>query len=142
MLNHVENLILYEIQKGVIKERDYTYVKNQLFRLLQIEPTDQRVTFESIKYPSEALEPILDILEQKQMLDGSQVARDLFDAKIMNVFAKLPSDIEEIFFALYNQKHSLATNWYYNYMKNLNYIRVDRIKKNEFFKTFLQILST
>ncbi|MCD4827736.1 MAG: UDP-glucose--hexose-1-phosphate uridylyltransferase [Acholeplasmataceae bacterium] len=135
MLNHIENLILYEIQKGVIKERDYTYVKNQLFRLLQIEPTDQSVAFESIKYPSEALDPILDILEQKQILDGSQVARDLFDAKIMNVFAKLPSDIEEIFFALYNQKHSLATTWYYDYMKHLNYIRDERIKKNEFFKT-------
>lgn len=135
MLKHIENLIFYEIQKGVIKERDYTYVKNQLLNLLQIEPNDQNITYKSIKYPSEALNPILDILEQNQILDGSQIARDLFDAKIMNVFAKLPSDIEETFFALYNQKHSLATNWYYNYMKNLNYIRVDRIKKNEFFKT-------
>jgi UDPglucose--hexose-1-phosphate uridylyltransferase len=135
MLKLIESLIRYEIKQGVIKERDYVYVRNQLFKLLQIEPTDQDVSYDLINYPSDALDPILDLLEEKNILDGSKVARDLFDAKIMNVFAKLPSDIETIFFNLYKKDSKLSTEWYYNYMKALNYIRSERIEKNEFFKT-------
>jgi UDPglucose--hexose-1-phosphate uridylyltransferase len=135
MLKHIESLIRYEIKEGVIRERDYVYVRNQLFNLLQIQPTDQNIAYQQIEHPSDALDPILDLLEEKQILDGSKVARDLFDAKIMNIFAKLPSDIEDLFFNLYKKDSKLATSWYYNYMKALNYIRSDRIEKNEFFKT-------
>ncbi|BCR35260.1 UDP-glucose--hexose-1-phosphate uridylyltransferase [Mariniplasma anaerobium] len=135
MLKLIESLIRYEIRQNVIKERDYVYVRNQLFNLLRIEPTDQDISYESIGYPSDALDPILDILEEQHILDGSKVARDLFDAKIMNVFAKLPSEIEDLFFNLYKKDSKLATDWYYNYMKALNYIRSERIEKNEFFKT-------
>lgn len=135
MLKYIENLIRYEIKEGIIKERDYVYVRNQLFNLLQLQPTDQDISYESIMHPSDALNPLLDTLEEKHILDGSKVARDLFDAKIMNIFAKLPSDIENIFFDLFKNDSKLATNWYYKYMKALNYIRVDRIEKNEFFKT-------
>jgi UDPglucose--hexose-1-phosphate uridylyltransferase len=135
MLRHIESLIRYEIKEGIIKERDYVYIKNQLFNLLQIQPTDQDIDYQSIEHPADALDPILDILEEKNILDGSRVARDLFDAKIMNIFAKLPSDIEDIFCNLYKKDPKLATTWYYNYMKALNYIRSERIEKNEFFKT-------
>lgn len=135
MLKLIESLIRYEIKQNIVKERDYVYLRNQLFNLLHIEPTDQDISYESIQHPSEALDPILDILEEKHILDGSKVARDLFDAKIMNVFAKLPSDIETIFFDFYKKDSKLATDWYFNYMKALNYIRSERIEKNEFFKT-------
>jgi galactose-1-phosphate uridylyltransferase len=45
MLRHIESLIRYEIKEGIIKERDYVYIKNQLFNLLQIQPTDQDIDY-------------------------------------------------------------------------------------------------
>ena len=37
MKKHVENLINYEIKKSVISKRDYVYVKNRLYDLLNLE---------------------------------------------------------------------------------------------------------
>lgn len=135
MKQHIENLIAFEIECTVIEERDYDYVKNQLYYLLGIENDGTYIEPVEIPYPAAALEPILDELEKKGVLDGSQIARDLFDAKLMNVFAKLPSDVEHYFYKLYGRNRRRATTWYYNYVKNLNYIREDRQMKNQSFET-------
>ena len=123
----IENLIQFEIDHQTIDQRDYHYVKNQIYRLLGLEHASDDLYPVSITTPSDALEPILDMLEQNQTLDGSQSHRDLFDAKIMNVFASLPSVIEKRFYQLHG---SMRTDWLYDYAKSLNYIRMDRIMKN------------
>lgn len=130
MKQHVENLINYEIIQGVITKRDYIYVKNQLYHLLSLQIDETIITPSPILYPSDALNPILDELEKTNFLDGSNVARDLFDAKIMNVFASLPSVIQSKFDHQFEIKASLATDFLYQYAKSLNYIRYDRILKN------------
>lgn len=135
MKQHVENLILFEIKNGIITSRDYVYVKNQLYHLLNLTVTPETIAPEPITLPSDALEPILDELERLNVLDGSVVARDLFDAKIMNVFASIPSVVQNHFDHLYQHSSTKATNWFYNYAKNLNYIRYDRILKNVSYET-------
>lgn len=131
MKKSVENLIAYELKKGVIDSRDYHYVKNQIYHLLQLENDSSFIEPKDIKYPSDALEPILDELERKGILDGSKVSRDLFDAKIMDIFSMMPSLVEKHFYQLHGRSKKAATNWYYQYMQNLNYIRMDRIIKNK-----------
>lgn len=133
MKQAIESLIQYEINRGIILKRDYHYIKNQLYHLLNL--TNDGIIYEpnKITYPQEALDIILDNLEQLGTLDGSQTQRDLFDAKIMNVFAKKPSDVESVFWSLYKESSLKATTWYYEYMKSLNYIRFDRILKNKHF---------
>ncbi|HCZ23769.1 MAG TPA: galactose-1-phosphate uridylyltransferase, partial [Acholeplasmataceae bacterium] len=130
MRQAIENLIHFEITKGVIQDRDVHYVRNQLYYLLKCEMMDDLPKPKQIDYPSDALEDILNQLENKNILDGSKISRDLMDAKIMNVFAKLPSDIEKEFYNRYQQEQASATSWYYHYMQSLNYIRMDRILKN------------
>lgn len=128
MKQHVENLINFEIIKNTIDKRDYIYVKNQLYHLLNIEHDDLIYIPKTISHPASALNPILDILEANNTLDGSNTARDLFDAKIMNIFTMLPSQIQQRFDDYKNSK--AATSWLYDYSKNVNYIRFDRILKN------------
>lgn len=130
MKQHIENLIAFEIEKGIIESRDYHYVKNQLYYLLGETILDEKFSPQLIQTPSEALEPILDILVQKGRLHDSVVERDLFDAKIMNVFSSLPSTLEKNYYALHKTSKSKATDYLYNYAKSLNYIRYDRILKN------------
>ncbi len=130
MKQHIENLIHYEISKGIITKRDYVYVKNQLYHLLNQSFDDVIYHPNLIIYPSDALNPILDSLEKDGVLDGSFVSRDLFDAKIMNVFASLPSVVQQMFDEKFNIAPKHATNFLYNYAKSLNYIRYDRILKN------------
>lgn len=135
MKQYIEDLINYELCRSVIDIRDYHYVKNQIYHLLRIDPDSTKVNPVKIKHPSDALEPILDALEKIGVLDGSQIARDLMDAKIMDIFARMPSDIEMYFYQLHSHKGDRATHWYYHYMQDLNYIRMDRILKNISFKT-------
>lgn len=133
MKKHIENLIQYEIKQGIIHNRDYVYVKNQLYHLLDVDLDDTVINFDDISTPSEALNPILDNLIKRNLLKDSIVERDLFDAKIMNIFASLPSTLEEKFYTLHNVSKQSATNFLYNYAKSLNYIRYDRILKNKSF---------
>lgn len=133
MNKHIESLIQYEIKQGIIHERDYIYVRNQLYDLLDVKLTDETVSYEVIQTPSEALEPILDELVKKGLLKNSTVERDLFDTKIMNVFAVLPSTLESRFYTLAAISKTDATDYLYNYAKSLNYIRYNRILKNKSF---------
>lgn len=130
MKQHIENLIHYEISQHTIDQRDYVYVKNQLYHLLDLEQTNDDIKPSDIKYPADALDPILDALEKQGKLDGSIVQRDLFDAKIMNVFAMLPSVVD---YKFKNFKKTKQTEWLYHYAQSLNYIRMDRIIKNKSF---------
>jgi UDPglucose--hexose-1-phosphate uridylyltransferase len=132
MHQHVENLLHFAEKSGLIQARDYHYIKNQLYHMLHLEH-GYSLKPVSISHPSEALNPILDELEKLGQLDGSQITRDLFDAKIMNVMAMKPSDVEYIFFKLFMESSRKATDWFYQYMQNVNYIRMDRVQKNRSF---------
>lgn len=135
MKQAIENLIHLMWMKEVIEKRDHHYVRNQLYHMLNLEIDELVPAPKIIYHPSEALEIILDALEKKGRLDGSKVARDLFDAKIMNIFAKKPSDVEKTFDELYQTHPTHATKWYYQYAQSLNYIRMDRVLKNISFHT-------
>ncbi len=128
MKQAIENLIQYEIHHGVISNRDYIYVKNQLYHLIGLTPTNDVIEPQLINFPSDALNVILDQLERTGKLDGSIIARDLFDAKLMNVFTALPSVIDFKFNQLAKDKRMI---WLYEYARSLNYIRMDRIMKNK-----------
>ena len=134
MKKHVENLINYEIKKGVISKRDYVYVKNRLYDLLNLELSDDVIKADEINYVADSLNPILDKLVENGVINDTVVERDLFDAKIMNVFAKLPSVLQNEFDSLKKSNPEAATNFLYDYVTNLNYIRKDRIEKNLYFK--------
>lgn len=135
MKEHIENLIQYELEQGVIEGRDIHYVRNQLYYLLDIVLDDTYPNSKRIQFPSDALEPILDELVQNDIIENDQAARDFMDTKIMNVFAKLPSELEKQFNFYYNQRKDRGTNFLYRYAISTNYIRMNRIIKNKSFKT-------
>jgi UDPglucose--hexose-1-phosphate uridylyltransferase len=130
----IADLIAYEVKQGVINDRDIVYVKNQLYKLLDLTVDESKILEpKDLIYPSDALNIILDDLEKRDILDGSSIGRDLFDSKIMNIFADKPSVVEKIFDRLYQSNPRDAMLWYYNYAQSLNYIRMDRIAKNQEF---------
>ena len=135
MKQHIEDLIQYGLDNGVIEGRDIHYVRNQLYYLLDIVQDDDYPLSKRIQFPSDALEPLLDELVQKEMIENDQASRDFMDTKIMNVFTKLPSDLEKQFNFYYNQRPDRGTNFLYRYAINTNYIRMNRIIKNKSFKT-------
>lgn len=61
--------------------------------------------------------------------------KDLFDTKLMGLFCEKPSNVIKTFNTKYNQNPSYATDWFYQYSENVNYIRKERILKDIKWKT-------
>ena len=67
---------------------------------------------------------------RRGLIDGGPVSRDLFDTKLMGVLTPAPHEVRRTFASLYAQSPALATDWYYAFSQDTNYIRRDRIAKD------------
>lgn len=129
---NILELVDYGIKKCLIEKRDSIYVINRLLNLLN------KMDFESELVETKANRKISKILEdfrvyaveEKVVEDNTNEVLDLFDTKLMDTLAKRPSEIEKDFWSLYEESPEKATDYYYNFAKNVNYIREDRIEKD------------
>lgn len=134
---HLDRLIAYALAQGLIEEQDKSWAVNALLSILGL--TDYQTTGK-VKTPKtavEALEPICDWAAEKGLISPNTVTqRDLFDTKLMSVFAQRPSEVISEFSVLYKTKSpQAATDKFYHDAQALNYIRTDRVAKNVVWKT-------
>ena len=77
------------------------------------------------------LEELLDDAHARGVLtENSVVYRDLFDTELMGRLTPRPAQVIEKFQALYRETPRKATDWYYTFSQDTNYIRRDRIAKD------------
>lgn len=72
-------------------------------------------------------------MQQKKLFENASIVhRDLFDTKIMGLLVPPPSDVIDIFNTLYTE-HSPkeATDWFYKFSQDTDYIRRYRICKDK-----------
>ena len=65
------------------------------------------------------------------MKEDTITAKDLFDTKIMGCITPPPSVVRAEFAKRYAESPKEATNYYYQFSQATNYIRKDRIAKDE-----------
>ena len=126
----VDKLIEYALEAGLIEPEDRTWAVNSLLEALQttaLPPAD--VTADA------SLSQILDALTDEACSRGvlpadSPVYRDLFDTGLMGRLTPRPSQVIGRFRALYAQSPQDATDWFYRFSQDTNYIRRDRIAKD------------
>lgn len=133
--NAISGLIKYGLRNGLIKEDDVIYTRNLLLDLLKLDSYE-----EPEKETETSLEVILDEIldhayENGIIEDNGVTSRDLFDTKIMNCLTMRPSEVRSKFDTLYREDPKKATDWYYKFSCDTNYIRRDRIKKDIKWKT-------
>lgn len=152
----IKKLIDYGISKGLIVEYDRKYVMNQLFDLFQIEEVDEELMNPSIpwngkdtKAEKSAIDTELRIQESGSELqailrelcdyayesgiiaENSVTYRDLFDTKIMGYLTARPSEVISKFYSLYDTNKKEATDYFYQFCKDTDYIREYRIVKDK-----------
>ena len=130
----------YGIEKGLIDEQDRIYTINrylELFGLNSLEMNEQ----ESQKTETDNMElnEVLDCLTAKAfelgLIENDGITqKDLFDTKLMGVLTARPSEVIKKFQALYDNDPKQATDFFYEFSQNTNYIRKDRIKKDRKWK--------
>lgn len=133
MNREIARLVQYGVQRGLLGEEDRVYAANRLIALLHITDYEpEQAPQEWLENPAEILEPMLDwACEQGLVENNSPVYRDLFDTEIMNCLMPRPSEVVQKFRKLYETDPEKATDYYYDLSRSSNYIRVDRIAKDE-----------
>lgn len=127
-------LVKYGLEKNLIEQQDVIFTINRLLELFQLDDFEPVELKESICL-EEVLKNMLDFACQKGLIEDSIVYRDLFDTKIMGLLVARPSEINQKFWKLYQDSPENATNWYYNFSQNTDYIRRYRIQKDMKWKT-------
>ncbi len=124
----VQGLIDHSVSSGLITEEDYFVVRNMIMDMLKLSDWEDCGSMEGT--PEEILSIITDYACENRIIENTAVQRDLFDTKIMGAVTPMPREVKEKFFSLYNSSPEKATDWYYQFCKDLNYVRADRIAKD------------
>lgn len=129
MNNAIEQLVSYGLKKELIQPEDAVFVRNQLLMTMGLDEFVPCGSGEALPLPE-----ILDILTenavQRGICDDNGTARDLFDTKLMGCLTPWPSTVRSSFVSLYKQSAEAATDWYYRFSQDTNYIRRDRIARD------------
>lgn len=134
----IRKLVQYGLLAGLVPEEDKIYTTNrllELFGLLELQDLDEDALAEVENTGVEDLEAILSAMldyafEAGLMEENSVVYRDLFDTKIMSVLLPRPSEVIRKFRELYKEDPGKATDYYYKFSCDTDYIRRYRIKKD------------
>ena len=133
MNREIARLLQYGVQRGLLQEEDRVYAAHRLLALLHLteyEPVS--APEETLENPAAILEPMLDwACENGLVENNSPVYRDLFDTEIMTCLMPRPSEVVGKFRSLYQQAPEKATDYYYDLSRSSNYIRVDRVSRDE-----------
>ena len=127
----IQQLVNYGLDTGLILPDDEIYIRNQLLMTLQLD--DFTAPEGEVCYTD--LESILKTLVDDAVARGvcadNSTARDLFDTKLMGVLTPRPSIVRANFEEHYETEGpQAATDWFYKFSQDTDYIRRYRIKRD------------
>ena len=127
----ISKLCTYALRTGLIAENEYIWAVNAVLEVLQLDSyTPSPVNYESINL-SAVLDELMDDAYVRGVLkENSIVYRDLFDTMLMGRLTPRPAQVTECFVSLNEISPEMATDWYYKFSQDTNYIRRDRIAKD------------
>lgn len=126
----ISKLIKYAIINGLIEDVDKFYVVNRLLEVLHLDDFEEcTVDIEAINLEN-ILQNFLNYAVSHGLIEDNIIAKDLFDARIMGCLIPMPHDVINKFEVLYRTSPQLATDWYYKFSQDSDYIRRYRIKKD------------
>ena len=126
---YIDSLVSYAMNKGLATPEDHTVLTNRLLEILGMDaydPSDEP----QIEELEDILKNLLDYACEKGLCEDNVVARDLFDTKLMGALTPMPREVIAIFNTLYEKSPEAATDWYYKFSCDTDYIRRYRIAKD------------
>lgn len=121
----ITELVNYGIDRGLTDELDRVYTINRLVEELGL---DEYTAPEEQVVPRKLHLILEDFIALKG--DLTNVQKDLYDTKLMGLLTPPPSYVINMFETLRAKSAEDATDWYYTFSRDTNYIRTDRIAKD------------
>ncbi|MCR5121272.1 MAG: UDP-glucose--hexose-1-phosphate uridylyltransferase [Ruminococcus sp.] len=131
----IKKLVTYALEKGLIEPLDRVWATNRILEALCLDEYEEPdEVFENIDLES-TLAEILEYAVGKGLCENSTVCRDLFDTKLMGLLTPPPSAVNKRFEELYAQSPEAATDYFYRFSRDTDYIRTYRVAKDMRWKT-------
>lgn len=126
----ISELVSYGLNMGLIDAADKVYVINKLLELFNL--YNFVWSEEKVRPLHMILSDMTDYALREGILEEDTITnRDLFDTKIMGLITPPPSVVRQRFMELKEKNPKAATDFYYKFSQDTNYIRTDRIRKDE-----------
>jgi len=125
----IDSLVSYAMNNGLAEPVDHMVLTNRLLDLLRIdsyEPSEETQS-EDLE---EILAGMLDYAVANGLCDDGITAKDIFDTRIMGAITPMPREVIRAFEEKYDRSPEEATDWYYKFSCDTNYIRRYRIVKD------------
>ncbi|MBQ8595168.1 MAG: UDP-glucose--hexose-1-phosphate uridylyltransferase [Oscillospiraceae bacterium] len=126
---YIDAIVSYAMNTGLAQPEDHRVLVNRLLDLLEkpdYEPSDEPQP-EDIE---DILAGILEYAVENGLCDDNITAKDIFDTRIMGAITPMPREIVRTFWEKYEKDPVEATDWYYKFSCDTDYIRRYRIKKD------------
>ena len=127
---YIKQLTEYGIQKGLMEETDRIYVTNLLLDALGLDGYEEPDSIDEHAALEETLKGLLDYACEHKLIGDSVVERDLLDARLMNCLLPRPSQVIARFQELYQESSKKASDYFYQFSQDTDYIRRYRICKD------------
>lgn len=128
---YIAKLVQYGLNKHLIEPEDKIYTVNQYLEIFKLDD------YEEPKVPAgeidleEILTKLTDEAYDRYIIKSNDVVtRDLFDTKLMGVLVPRPSRVIQDFREKYEKSPEAATEFFYKFSQDTDYIRRYRVKKD------------
>ena len=128
LFNVIDKLIVYAKENLGLESYDVDYVKNSIFAMFDI----NNYVNTGINENTQSLEELLNefdkvLLELNLALEGDF---EFFNDQVMGYLSAMPSVVNKKFNEIYLTSPSEATEWFYNYCVNNDYVKKAKLDKN------------
>lgn len=127
----IKELVNYGQHTGLVQPEDEMYMVNRLLEILQLDEYVEPKNASMVPDLESTLGQIMDWAYEHGILEENTVGyRDLFDTKLMGALTPTPSVVIQRFRELYSESPQKATDFYYKFSRDTDYIRRYRIVKD------------
>ncbi|MBR1972453.1 MAG: UDP-glucose--hexose-1-phosphate uridylyltransferase [Oscillospiraceae bacterium] len=126
---YIDSLVSYAMNNGLADPLDHQVLTNRLLDLLRKDDYEPSTEAQSEDL-EEILAGILEYAVANGLCDDGITAKDIFDTRIMGALTPMPREVIRTFEEKYDRSPVEATDWYYKFSCDTDYIRRYRIKKD------------
>lgn len=128
----IRELVNYGLHTGLVQQEDETYTINRLLEILQLDEYEEPANACPVPDLERTLSDIMDWAYENGILQENTVGyRDLFDTRLMSTLVPAPSAVIQKFRELYQKSPEKATEFYYKFSCDTDYIRRYRIARDK-----------
>ena len=127
----IDALTAYAVRVGLMPAEETVYARNRLLDAMRepdYVPGAARTGSDAL---ADVLAELTDAAVERGILTDSAENRDIFDTKLMSCLTPRPAELRRQFWSAYARSPEAATDFYYKFAMDSNYIRRDRLARDK-----------